>query len=115
VGLPPLSAAPDPDGADCVACGRCCHHGPQTVHLLAADEERLGPELLERLTEVHERSGYRFLRNADGRCACLDVSEPGRFPCTIYARRPDDCRVVRPGSACCLDARRLGRLGRVCG
>ena len=33
-----MDDAPDPDGGDCVACGRCCHHGPSTVHLLESDD-----------------------------------------------------------------------------
>lgn len=108
---------PDPDGADCVACGRCCHHGPSTVHLLEPDEERIrrrvdGDDVLRRLTVIDDRPpGWRFVKNADGRCAALDVSVPGRYPCRIYDDRPDDCRIVEPGSPCCLEARRLGHLG----
>ena len=108
---------PDPDGADCVTCGRCCHHGPSTVHLLESDEERVrrrvdGDEVLRRLTVIDDRPpGWRFVKNTGERCAALDVSAPGRFPCQIYDVRPDDCRIVEPGSPCCLEARRLGHLG----
>ncbi len=110
--LPPALGEPDLGGADCVACGRCCHHGPSTVHLLEADEERLGPEDLARLTVVSPRPPhFRFLMNAGDRCGALDVSRPGHFPCAIYERRPEDCRIVEPGSPCCLEARRLGHLG----
>ena len=83
------------------------------MHLVERDEERLGAELLERLTVLHERSGFRFMRNDGTRCAGLDVSARGRFPCLVYERRPEDCRVVAVGSAVCREARRLGRLGRV--
>ena len=41
MGLEPLAGDPSPDGADCVACGRCCHHGPRTVHLLVSDDARV--------------------------------------------------------------------------
>lgn len=110
--LSPVSGAPDPDGANCVSCGRCCHHGPNTVHLLEADEERLGPEMLAEYTLLQSRPpNVRFVRNVAGRCAGLDVSHPGAFPCRIYARRPDDCRIVEPGSPACLEARALGALG----
>jgi Fe-S-cluster containining protein len=109
---------PDPGGADCVACGRCCHHGPSTVHLLESDEARVlarvdgGEEILRRLTVLDPRPpGWRFLRNTGHRCAALDVSRAGRFPCAIYDVRPDDCRIVEPGSPACLEARRLGHLG----
>ena len=115
--LLPLDGPPRPDGADCVSCGRCCHHGPSTVHLLDTDEARVlarpgGADVLRRLTVVDERPpGWRFVRNDGERCAALDVSVPGRFPCSIYDVRPDDCRIVEPGSPACLEARRLGRLG----
>ena len=116
MGLPPIEGVPDPDGADCVTCGRCCHHPPETAHVLASDEDRLGEALLREFTYEDPRPpGFRFLRNAGERCGALDVSEPGRFPCRIYERRPDDCRRFRPGSDDCLEARRLGRLGRVVG
>ena len=112
-----LSSVPDPDGSDCVGCGRCCHHGPSAVHLLDTDEARVvahpeGAEILRRLTVLDPRPpGWRFLANDGVRCAALDASVPGRFPCRIYDVRPDDCRLVEPGSPACLEARRLGRLG----
>ena len=112
-----LTEPPDPDGADCVACGRCCHHGPSTVHLLLSDEDRIlaypgGEAILHRLTVLDERPpGWRFVKNAGEHCGALDVSVPGRFPCSMYEVRPDDCRIVEPGSPCCLEARRLGHLG----
>jgi Fe-S-cluster containining protein len=117
VPLDPVTGAPDPAGADCVACGRCCHHGPSTVHLLDTDEARMlahpgGDDVLRRLTVVDGRGpGWRFVKNTGERCAALDVSVPGRFPCSIYPMRPDDCRIVEPASPACLEARRLGHLG----
>jgi hypothetical protein len=87
------------------------------VHLLEADEARVlahprGAEILRRLTVLDDRPpGWRFVVNEGTRCGALDVSTPGRFPCSIYDVRPDDCRIVEPGSPACLEARRLGRLG----
>jgi Fe-S-cluster containining protein len=113
----PIPGDPDPAGGDCVGCGRCCHHGPSTVHLLESDEARVlaspgGDDLLRRLTVLDDRApGWRFVRNAGDRCAALDVSTPGRFPCSIYGVRPDDCRIVEPGSPACVQARALGHLG----
>jgi hypothetical protein len=110
--LAPIDGVPDANGADCVACGRCCHHGPSTVHLLEADEARLGQDLLAEYTYISPKPPYfRFVKNEGTRCGGLDVSVPDRFPCAIYERRPEDCRIVEPGSPACLEARRLGRLG----
>ena len=110
--LPPLSGEPAADGADCVVCGRCCHHGPRTVHLLEADEERMGSLLLADYTILERRPpGFRFMKNDGERCAALDMSVPGRYPCKVYAVRSEDCRIVEPGSPACMEARRLGHLG----
>lgn len=113
----PIAGDPDPGGTDCVACGRCCHHGPKTVHLLESDEERVlaipgGDAILRRLTVLDPTPpGWRFVRNTGDRCAALDVSVPGRYPCLMYEVRADDCRIVEPGSPACLQARALGHLG----
>jgi uncharacterized protein len=115
--LEPVLGEPSADGADCVGCGRCCHHGPHTVHFLMSDDARVlaregGQEILRRLTILDPTPpGWRFLDNTGERCAALDVSTPGRFPCSIYEVRPDDCRMVEPGSPACLEARALGHLG----
>lgn len=111
----PLAGAPDPEGLDCVSCGRCCHHGPSTVQLLEDDElrlGRLGEERLHRLTVVMDRPPYfRFLRNDGEHCGALDTKVADHFPCSIYDARPEGCRIVQPGSPCCLEARALGHLG----
>lgn len=72
----------------------------------------MGPRLLPMYTELEPRPPYfRFVKNAGQRCAGLDVSVPDLYPCAIYDVRPEDCRIVEPGSPACLEARRLGRLG----
>jgi uncharacterized protein len=117
MGLDSVAGAPSPDGSDCVGCGRCCHHGPRTVHLLISDDARVleradGEDILRRLTVLDPHPPqWRFLDNTGDRCAALDVSVPNRFPCLIYEVRPDDCRMVEPGSPACLQARSLGHLG----
>ena len=80
------------------------------MHLLEADEARLGPKLLTLYTELHPPY-FRFVKNAGDRCGGLDVSIPGRYPCAIYDVRPEDCRIVEPASPACLEARALGHLG----
>lgn len=72
----------------------------------------MGETLLRRLTVLDDTPpGWRFMKNDGERCAALDVSATGRFPCAAYDVRPDDCRLVEPGSPACLEARRLGHLG----
>lgn len=72
----------------------------------------MGQRHLEIYTELQAKPPhFRFVKNEGERCGALDVSEPGRYPCAIYAVRPDDCRIVEPGSPACLEARRLGSLG----
>jgi Fe-S-cluster containining protein len=112
VHLPPLDEEPEPSGADCLGCGRCCHHPPASVRLGAIDERRMSKRTLALYTEVLTRPPFsRFLQNDGERCRALDRSEPRRYACRIYDERPDGCRVVAPASPECLEARRLGRLG----
>jgi Fe-S-cluster containining protein len=83
-----------------------------TVMLHESDEQRLGEARLRTLTVLMDRPPYfRFMRNDGTRCAALDVSVEGSYPCTIYEQRPQGCREVEPGSPCCIEARALGRLG----
>ena len=56
-------------------------------------------------------AGLALRAERRGALGALDVSVSGRFPCGIYPVRPDDCRIVEPGSPACLEARRLGHLG----
>lgn len=110
--LSPVSGEPDPDGADCVGCGRCCHHGPQTVQLRADDEDRMDKRTLDLYTEVMKKPPFfRFVKNDGERCRGLDLSVSDRYPCALYPIRPDGCRIVKPGSPACLEARKLGHLG----
>ncbi len=112
-GPSPLAGLPDAGGGDCVACGRCCHHGPGTVQLLEEDEHRLGEERLLRLTVLMDRPPFfRFVKNDGARCGALDLSIADRYPCAIYDARPEGCRIVEPGSPCCVEARALGHLGK---
>ncbi|MFO0679912.1 MAG: YkgJ family cysteine cluster protein [Polyangiaceae bacterium] len=112
VGLTPVEGEPDPGGADCVACGRCCHHPPRTVTLLEEDERRMGDANLRRLTVVDPKPPhFRFVVNDGRRCGALDTRVPDTYPCGVYDVRPSGCREVEPGSPCCLEARRLGHLG----
>mgnify|MGYP007071029414 CR=1 FL=1 len=67
------------------------------------DWARLG-EQADELT--HAAGGRVFMRMRDGHCAALTVRRDaaGRpeFFCTIYAQRPEICRVLERGSPECL-------------
>ncbi len=72
----------------------------------------MGKRLLELYTELMDRPPFfRFIKNDGQRCAGLAGSREGHYPCEIYEHRPEDCRIVEPGSPTCLEARRLGHLG----
>ena len=72
----------------------------------------MGPKLLPIWTDLETSPPYfRFIKNPGDRCGGLDVSVPGQYPCAIYEVRPEDCRIVEPGSPACLEARTLGHLG----
>ena len=101
--LAPVSGAPNPDGADSRTASPA---DAAAITRLArsicseTDDARLTPDELTRLTVLDPRPpGFRFVVNEGG---ALDVSVEGRFPCAIYPRRPEDCRLVEPGSPCCL-------------
>ena len=79
---------------------------------IIADEARMGPERLQRLTVLQPRPPYfRFIVNDGEACGALDRTVPGHYPCAIYDVRPSGCREVEPGSPACLEARALGQLG----
>ena len=72
----------------------------------------MGERLLPIYTDLQNQPPYfRFVKNDGERCSGLDRSVPGQYPCAIYEARPEGCRVVEPGSPCCLEARALGHLG----
>ena len=73
----------------------------------------MGKRLLDLYTDLDTKPPFmRFVKNEGDRCGGLDVSVRGSYPCAIYASRPDDCRIVEPGSPACLEARELGHLGK---
>lgn len=85
---------------DCQHCGACCFSDLATyVRVTGDDHARLG-DLAEEVTEFH---GHRcYMRMVDGHCAAL-VRDPahGGFACSVYALRPDTCRLLERGSPAC--------------
>jgi Fe-S-cluster containining protein len=79
------------------------------VHLLADDDERLGPERVRRLTVLTEHGrGFfaRSMRMAGGRCVAFsDRLDDGQSGCSIYEVRPGICREFAAGTPACHAAR----------
>ena len=112
VPLEPLAGAPDPGGGDCVACGRCCHHGPSTVHLLDGDDGargRAAPHPADRPRRTAARLALRPERGRPLRRA----RRLGARPLPVQHLRRATRRLPHRGARfpCCLEARKLGRLG----
>jgi Fe-S-cluster containining protein len=79
------------------------------IHVMAADDARLGDDNVRRLTvlTVHGQ-GYvaRSMRMVGGRCvAYRDRLEDGGCGCSIYQHRPEICEAFTAGSKDCLEAR----------
>lgn len=97
---------------DCRSCGACC--APQRNDALYVG---VTPLDVQRLTPRWRRehiSHDAILTKLDpvGRCVCVALRGAiGRqVSCSIYERRPDECRRLLAGSRDCLDARRQAGL-----
>jgi Fe-S-cluster containining protein len=98
---------------DCRTCGACCmpeRRGPMYVGLEPIDEQRLSPRW--RAAHVAHQA---ILTKLDpvGRCVCVALrgTVGAHVSCTVYARRPDQCRMLEAGTAECRKARRQAGLG----
>ncbi len=95
------------DAWDCRRCGACCAAevpSPFYVGLRAPDLVRLEPRWRDR----HVSRGSIVTRlDGAGRCVCVALrgTVGRRASCSIYERRPDECRRLEPGSRDCLAAR----------
>jgi Fe-S-cluster containining protein len=97
---------------DCRTCGACC--APERNDALYVG---IGPIDVTRLT-AHFRRQYvaqdSILTKLDPRGRCVCVALRGaigrRVSCSIYERRPEECRRLTAGSKDCLSARRQAGL-----
>lgn len=97
---------------DCRTCGACC--APQRndavyVGVTAADIARM-----TRLWRERNVAREAILTKLDpvGRCVCVALrgTVGQRVSCTIYDRRPQECRSFTAGSKECIAARRQAGL-----
>ena len=92
----------------CLSCGACCAYSQNWPRFTTEDEAAL-----DRIPEnfVNERqSGMR----CDGdRCSALSGQVGVSTSCTVYAVRPEVCRICMPGDNECTMARRKWGLAPV--
>ena len=100
--------APPLTDDDCRRCGACCAPeliSPFYVGLRPGAEARLEPRFRAR----HVARGQLLTKlDSRGRCVCVALrgAVGGRCSCSIYERRPAECRRLLVGSAECRKARR---------
>jgi Fe-S-cluster containining protein len=84
---------------DCQACAACCFGpGERYVPVTGADHARLTPDEQARFAVFF---GIRcFMRMHEGHCAAL-VARDGKWTCTVYERRPQQCRDYERGGPAC--------------
>ena len=88
--------------AVCRACGACCSFSPDWPRFSTesdAELDRIPPFLVD--------DSYGRMRCEGNRCTAL-IGEVGMSTsCSIYALRPQVCRVCLPGDEACQEARSL--------
>ncbi|MET0594133.1 MAG: YkgJ family cysteine cluster protein [Polyangiaceae bacterium] len=95
---------------DCRTCGACCYGDEMWIHVMADDDERLGEDVVRRLTVLTQHGrGYvaRSMKMEGGRCAAYrDKLADGKCGCSIHEIRPDICREFEAGTPDCHAARK---------
>ncbi|MBK7648214.1 MAG: YkgJ family cysteine cluster protein [Betaproteobacteria bacterium] len=85
-----------PKDISCDSCAACCCQ----LEVMLMD----GDDVPGRFSTQDEWGGWVMRRLDDGWCAALDRDT---MRCTIYERRPDNCRVFEMGDSECQNERRL--------
>lgn len=98
---------------DCTTCGACCCNPEENRregyawYVEVRDTKLLDKPDLAKKHVVYDPDGVPHLRlDPSGRCSALVGKLGKRATCSIYALRPKGCRLVEPGDARCLLARR---------
>ena len=106
-------SAPVPVELDCRTCGACCapeRNDAVYVGVSATDLERMTRVWRQRYVA---RDAVLTKLDPVGRCVCVALrGVVGQtVSCSIYARRPEECRRFTAGTKECLTARRQAGLG----
>jgi Fe-S-cluster containining protein len=98
---------------DCITCGACCRNPAENRaegyvwYLEVKDTDLPNKPDLAKKHVVYDPDGKPHLRlDPSGRCTALLGKIGKQVRCTIYALRPKGCRMLMPGDARCLLARR---------
>ncbi|HEU4406303.1 MAG TPA: YkgJ family cysteine cluster protein [Polyangiaceae bacterium] len=108
-----------PPHYDCQACGACCANPDENRRERFVDYVEVAPgsrlvadaDLRKRYVVVNAEGAAHLRLDPSGRCAALVGRLGARVRCAVYADRPRGCRLVEPGSARCLQARRERGVG----
>jgi Fe-S-cluster containining protein len=99
---PDEAAAADVATADflCQECGACCAYSAEWPRFSTEDDAELAL-----IPEAHVAANQSGMRCDGNRCSALAGEIGKHTACTIYAVRPEVCRVCLPGDPECLIAR----------
>lgn len=90
---------PDAHTPPCLTCGACCFGTSDRYVPVSGDDHARLADGAERRTQF---IGNRcFMRMHQGHCAALELSQDGRFVCSVYQQRPQVCRDLARGEASC--------------
>ena len=109
----PVSAVSESSSElDCRTCGACCapeRNDPFYVGVTAADLDRMTRVWRDRYVS---RDAVLTKLDPVGRCVCVALRGAigQTVSCSIYARRPEECRRLTAGTKECLAARRQAGL-----
>ena len=92
--------------AVCRACGACCSFSPDWPRFSTENDTEL-----DRIPAFLVDDDHGRMRCKGNRCTAL-IGEVGMSTsCSIYALRPQVCRVCLPGDEACQEARRVPSQG----
>jgi uncharacterized protein len=98
-----VTTGPTPDRTEspCLSCGACCAYSQDWPRFTTEDDAAL--DLIPARLVNPKQSGMRC---EGDRCCALSGQVGLATSCTIYAVRPEVCRICMPGDVECIMARR---------
>src|SRR6516162_9680335 len=97
-----FSFAQEYGAAVCRACGACCSFSPDWPRFSTESDAEL-----DRIPAFLVDDNHSRMRCEGNRCTALTGEVGMSTSCSIYALRPQVCRVCLPGDEACQEARSL--------